>query len=207
MKPGHKILVLRYGNNIVPDCIEKHHEVINEYGYCWFGKIGTSPSSKIINALLEEDEPEIILYKKGKAHLCSLMEVSDKEPIDGYPEYYKEYLYDQMIFPKIYFKLSSIKEIELNELDKCIVCSSRARLIDTLNRSMSSFIFAMVPDSDSKAVGTITVSKEGKYIKSNRELLDKNDCVYRKDGKCSNRRCINYQYECDRPSTCIKQKR
>lgn len=209
MKPGQKILVLRYGNNIISDCIEKHQEVIKEYGYCWFGKIGTSPSTKIINALLAEDEPEIILYKKGKAHMCRLEEISDKKPDKGYPDYYQEYLYDQLIFPKVYFKLTSIEEIELKELDKCIVCSSLSHLMDTLNRSMSSFIFAMVPDPNAKAINVKeqTKGEKTKPTRKKKDLLDKNDCVYRKDGKCSNRSCISYQYECEHPSVCIKQKR
>ena len=209
MKPGQKILVLRYGNNIVPDCIGEHQKTIEQYGYCWFGKIGTSPSAKILNAVLAEEEPQVVLYVKAKAHICNLEAVTDKQPMEGCPEYYREYLFDQFIFPKIYFKLTGIEELPLSELGRCVVCSSKAPLLDTLNRSMSSFIFAELPDPDAKApVPNEKANKTGSPVrKEKRPLLDKNDCVYRKDGKCTCRSCISYQYECERPSMCLKQKR
>lgn len=61
MKKGQQFLVVRYGTNIVDDCIKKHIDVLSKSGSCWFGKIGTPPSEKNIANIMKYDNPTIIL--------------------------------------------------------------------------------------------------------------------------------------------------
>lgn len=69
-KEGQKTLIIRYGKKA--DCIEKHKEVIESIGYCWFGKIGVVPGRKAITSVQAEDNPMIILYSQGKGYIAFL---------------------------------------------------------------------------------------------------------------------------------------
>lgn len=90
---GKKFLVVRYGNNIISDCIEKHKEVLVKEGYCWFGKIGTIPSEKSIKQVLNSEENYVVLYTKGKVFLCTFVDYTANKPTSAYPNYYDEYLF------------------------------------------------------------------------------------------------------------------
>lgn len=203
MKKGQKFLVIRYADNIVDNCIDLHREVLEKIGFCWFGKIGTSPSKKILSSVLEEEIPIVVLYKSGEAYECKLLECSEKKPDNGFPEYYKQHLFEASIKPSSYYKLGSIERLSATELGKCIVVSSRNQLTDTLHRSMASFFYAEFPGDKEKIVQS---KPEIKKVEE-KILLGENDCKYRKSGKCTLKSCINYLYDCDRPSMCLKQKR
>jgi len=208
MVDGQKFLVVRFGTNIVEDCVEKHQEVINDFGYCWFGKIGVGPSQKLLQSVFEEEEPTLVLYTRNQAYVCELIETTEDRPVEGYPSYYTESLFYAGRNPKIYFKIKSMKKWELSELSRCVVCSSGNSLIQTLNKSMSSFFFAEMPDLNGVRSNRLMSVKADKNTGSEKkEKLDINNCFYRKDGKCSLKSFVNFQYDCTRPSTCIKQKR
>ncbi|QBE97984.1 hypothetical protein PMF13cell1_03547 [Blautia producta] len=202
LQQGQKLLVLRYGKQIVENCIELHKDIVEEIGYCWFGKLGTVPSKKSIDAVFAETNPYIILYTRGEAFLCGVSEVTYGEPDIGYPGYYKSELFDKLSFPTIYFKLESIESLDVNELEKFTVISSGNSAISTLLHSMSSFLYI----SYGKIEKSKTESEEKKRIKT-KKILSENDCVYKRDGRCGLKSFVNYQYECDRPSTCMRQKR
>lgn len=204
LQQGQKLLVLRYGKQIVQNCIELHQEIIEEKGYCWFGKLGTVPSKKSIDAVLEEEKSSIILYARGSAFLCEINEVTYDKPDEGYPDYYKNELFDKFTFPTIYFKLASMESLNVNELEKFTVISSGNSAINTLLHSMSSFLFISYGKTDVTKADPI---EKKKTMTRKKEKLPENDCVYKKDGKCSLKSFVNYQYECERPSTCMKQER
>ena len=145
MVEGQKFLVVRFGNNIVEDCVNKHQDVIEQKGYCWFGKIGVVPSKKVLQSVFEEEFPTLVLYTRNKAYICELLDTTEDKPVEGYPNYYEEELFNTGRNPKIYFKLKSMQMWELSELNKCVVCSSRNNLMQTLNKSMSSSFFAEMP--------------------------------------------------------------
>lgn len=202
LQQGQKLLVLRYGKQIIENCIELHQETIEEIGYCWFGKLGTVPSKKSIDAVLEEENPTIILYARGSAFLCGFSEVTYDKPEEGYPDYYNTELFEKCSYPTIYFKLTAIEQLDVNELEKFTVISSGNSAINTLMHSMSSFLFI----SYGKEKITKLEPKEKPKV-NRKEKLPENDCVYKKDGKCSLKSFVNYQYDCNRPSTCMKQRR
>lgn len=202
LQQGQKLLVLRYGKQIVADCIELHQKKIDEMGYCWFGKLGTVPSKKSINAMLNEDKPSVILYARGSAFICEVSEVAYNKPEKGYPEYYKTELFNKSAFPTVYFKLISIEPMNTKELEKFVVMSSGNTAMNTLMHSMTSFLFVSFGKTQAEVNKSKRINKEPR-----REKLTENDCKYRKEGKCGLKSCVNYQYECDRPANCIKQKR
>lgn len=202
LEPGQKLLILRYGKQIVENCIQLHRDKIEISQYCWFGKLGTIPSKKSIDAMMSEKCPKLILYARNTAYLCDVNSVSFEEPQDGYPDYYKTELFSKQIFPTVYFKLTSIEPIEIKELENFTVMSSGNAAINTLMHSMSSFLF--VEYGKSKIVVAKT---KGQLQTAARKKLSENDCVYRKAGRCGLRGFVNFQYECDRPSNCIRQKR
>lgn len=204
MEKGQHFLIIKYSLDIEPECIEKHKEVIDKEGYCWFAKVGRCPSPYILNDVLSEETPKILLYAKGKVHLCDFETYTKDKPKKGMPEYYETELFRNMIYPDMYFKITSIEEMNINELSKYHVCSSGKSLSESMPRCMSSFILAEYPDPTKKRVRVI---EKGVKRDKGRVLLDKNDCNYRKNGFCANKSCISYKYECERPSNCVKQKR
>ncbi len=199
---NRKILVLRYGVNIIEGCIEKHKEVIEKYGYCWFGKIGRSPSEKVLKDVLAEAPGTVILYSRAGAYICQLEKISINKPQLGYPDYYETNIFNTGLQLSMYFKLKNIVDMNVSDLTNYIVSSSRNNLMDTLNKSMNSF-FAV------ELRGSVSIREEVilKPTRKKKEVFGEKDCYYRKDEKCSNKSCVNYQYECLRPDMCLKQKR
>ena len=204
MDVGQRFLVIRFGTNIIANCIEEHQEVISKKGYCWFGKIGVVPSKKALDDVLSQEKPVIMLYTRNHAYECVLTEASTEKPKEGYPAYYETELYEQGRYPKSYYKLTSITEVPISDLSQYVVVSSRNPLMNTLNKSMSSYFYAEYPDKDAPRTET-TSSKP--TSKKPRELLPVNECRYQKNGRCTLKGFVNYQYECERPSSCMRQKR
>lgn len=199
MKDGQKILIIRYGTNIISDCIEKHLEVVKKYGYCWFGKIGTSPSVKVLDAVSTEEEPMIILYSKENAYSASLLEISKDIPIEAYPDYYNKYLYAEDLYPSVYFKITDMQKMDVNELEKYSIASSGNRLLSTLYSSMSSFFIAKY------GKGTSVSKKQTGATGSNKFTVGSKECKFLEAGYCRNKRSINYQYDCIHPELCLKR--
>ena len=196
-----KILVLRYTNNIVPDCIEQHINVFEEIGYCWFVKLGKAPGEKVLSKIIsKESNDNVILYMRGKVFLCTCDKYSLKKPLKGYPLYY-DTEFDRFGFsgPSIYFRLSGIKEIDLKRY-KFVVSSSKNALQDTLNKSMNSFFIAEKGDP--------AKDKDLRGQKNNKKIhpAEINDCVFKKDKKCTLKSFVNFGYICERPQMCVRQK-
>lgn len=201
MLKGQKILVIRYGTNIITDCIEKHMEIESQYGYCWFGKLGTAPSQKVIQSVLSEECPKIILYSKGQAYMASVIEIVKDKPLEAYPNYYNEYLFDKMLFPSIYFKLMQIQKMNISELEEYYVLSSGNKLPITLNNSMSSFFLARYGNEGERIM---KINNDKKRV-GFEEIASKKNCKFLSEGYCKNERCINYLYECMHPELCLKR--
>lgn len=198
-KEGQKTLIIRYGKKA--DCIEKHKEVIESIGYCWFGKIGVVPGRKAITSVQAEDNPMIILYSQGKGYIAFFKEITYQCPTEGYPQYYEEELFEKLIFPKCYFKITAIEKIETADLAKFRIVSSGNDAISTLGRSMASFFYAEYGKSQ-RVISVSTCEKKKKTVE---EPLNRDSCIYKKDGKCTRRSFVNYKYECERPNNCAGQ--
>ena len=207
MEVGQKFLVIRFGTNINSDCIAEHLNVIASNGACWFGKIGVVPSKKAIEEVKKACTPKLLLYTKNHAYECDFCDVMLEKPDIGYPSYYETELFEKGIYPKSYFKLTSIVETPIAELTRYVVVSSRNALLDTLNKSMSSFFFAEYPDRNCDDGNETSVSSNRRNKDNKKHILPSNECKYKKEKRCTLKSCINYGYECERPSMCLKQKR
>ena len=196
-----KILVLRYGTNIEKNCIRLHQEVLENKGSCWFGKLGRSPSEKVIKQVMNDDIGHVILYAREGAFLATFDKVIDTKPDDSYPEYYETLLYADGYIPSMYFRLLEIEPLESAALQELIVSSSKSQLIDTLYKSMNSFFCV-----EYKNGKQTEVKKEVTKAEVKKEISTPDGCIYRKDKKCHKKGFVNYQYECERPNLCVAQK-
>lgn len=191
--PGQNLLVLKYSTSIKKDIIEEHKALIKKNGYCWYGKIGSTTSDKIVSAIKAADNPAIILYTKGSLFLCDFEEMVTSRPDSGYPLYYdKEYIY-----PTCYFKLRSIDAAPLEMLDRMIVRSSGRKLSDIFSRQcMASTLFVAYEKVDDLPLLPKTQRQRKRPITSTQF------CKYSRKGICGCRKSVNYQYACERPMTC-----
>ena len=205
MKLGNRFFILRFGTNIKRNCIDEHSKVIAKNGWCWFGKIGNAPSTKVISDVMGQDDPHMILYTKHHAYECNVCEVTNAKPGDGYPDYYENELFAKGIFPSAYFKLTQITEISMKELKNYFIVRSKNSVLAALNRSAASYFYAEYPDRDNLIDKEIKEVNIRESIHSNK--LSVNDCVHKADGICQLKSCVNYGYSCERPNMCIKLKR
>ena len=197
---GQKLLVLRYNIKAEPKCIELHQKVIDQKGYCWFGKIGKIPSPWMLEAVFADGNPSIILFNRSGAFLAGVSDFSYETQYEGTPEYYSSQLYKNGMYPESYFKLKSIQIIDFNELNDFYVVSSCKRLMDTLNgRAMSSFFFVSYKELPSSLTRN-TVSD-----RFDQKKQQGNVCRYAKNGMCTNRKSVNFRYDCENPNACIRQ--
>lgn len=215
MEKDEKFLLIKYGRIAgVGDCIERHLKVLNEKGYCWFGKIGTAPVVSCIKEKIGDLPIKVLLYSQGKVHICTCEEIVSIKPDEGYPSYYDTYLINRGMAPSIYFKLTSITEYPSDEFAKCASLSSGRKLSETVYRSMASFFYGVYTSKlvlcdagDIKEKKPVERPKKKAHEKKGKAVkLDMNSCKYRENGLCRCKSSINYSYECDRPSNCLKQK-
>ena len=201
-----KALLLRYSDFQGYDTIEEHKAVIHSFGYCWFGKFGKKISSKYLSQFMGDSTScMVFLYTAGVLHKGQMNAVSYERPINGYPVYYDDFLYKKEDFiPQVFLRLTSIESVALDTLEQYVVVSSGKPILYDLKKTISSFIIIQDRDDWVPPVKKRRVVKEKPVQRVN--PVNTNSCVYRKGGSCTNRRCINFSYECDRPSSCAKQK-
>lgn len=196
----NKILVLRYGANIIEDCIEEHISVIENKGFCWFAKLGRCPAKKTLDSIKLNETDNIILYSRQGCFSCSCSEICIKRPDENMPEYYQELIFDKGLTPSVYFKLDEIKAISTADLEGLVLVKSGNGILDTLYKSMNSFF--LVENETLKKEDNKKLTKTAKGVK----MVD-DSCVYLKNGICNCKSFVNYQYECERPSNCVRQKK
>ena len=199
------MVLLKYGKT-PRNCIDLHIEVLEGKGICWFGKIGVAPSISVIREKIGDGDFKVLLYCQDEVYLCNCIDVVNEAPNEDYPNYYEKYLFGRGIFPKIYFCLNSIEQIDKKELTECVILSSRNSMLDTVRRSMASFFYVECADPKKEKVHEKEPERKKRRKKEVKTKVDINDCIYRENERCTNPRCISYEYECTRPSSCTKQK-
>lgn len=135
-----KTIALRFGEHFAPECgtIAAHKSVIDEYGYVWYGKMGSAVSLKVINDILNNEQPRILLIRSGKverywAYISEIKhEVVEQEAI---PEYYRGTA-DKF---KTWFKVVKFENAERDVMSRCFVSSSGAALGEASKHSMSPY--------------------------------------------------------------------
>lgn len=142
-----KTVALRFSDNFAPDegTILAHDEVISQYGYVWYGKLGSSVSRKVIDDIFKNDEPKILLIHSGRAdrywaYIEKIQhEMPNKKQI---PSYYRE---NAGIF-KTWFKVVRFENAPNNVLSRCKVASSNRPLSEVSKSSMSPYFIINVEE-------------------------------------------------------------
>lgn len=188
------------------DTITEHMKVVQEKGYCWWAKIGEQPSDKYLQEFIDQENPMIILYKPSVVNICEFGGVARYRPSEGYPKYYESDVFRKEE-PGTYFKLKSIKELDLSFLEDYIIPKSEKEVLYDLKKTISSYMIIQHKDEPRKPKPEVVITKpKTKPEPVEETVVDKNSCVYKIGDKCGNKRCINYRYECYHPNLCMKQK-
>jgi hypothetical protein len=143
-----KTIALRFADNFAPEegTIAAHNELIVKYGYVWYGKLGSSVSLKVINEILKNTDPKILLIHSGKfgrywAYIEKIQhETPDKDMI---PEYYR----NNACKFKTWFKVVRFENAPNNVLKICKVASSQRTLSEVSKSSMSPYFIIDVEEN------------------------------------------------------------
>lgn len=142
-----KTVALRFSDNFAPDTrtISAHNEVISQYGYVWYGKLGSAVSQKVINDILKNDNPRILLIHSGKAdrYWAYVKKIQHEMPgKKQIPGYYRD---NARIF-KTWFKVIRFENAAGNVLSQCKVASSNRPLTEVSKSSMSPYFIINVEE-------------------------------------------------------------
>ena len=144
-----KTIALRFGETFSPEggTIKAHQEVIDGYGYVWYGKLGSPISLAVAKEMLQQDDPRFLLIHSGGSerywmHVSAIeRDISDLEHV---PSYYRNQAKDF----GCWFKVTSIERAESSVMSKCVVRSSGKPLTAASRHSMSPyFIIDYVGDA------------------------------------------------------------
>ena len=135
-----KTIALRFSDNYAPSegTIKLHDELINKYGYVWYGKFGNSLSQNNIQMLLDMNEKKFLLIKSGGQERYWVYFDNIKkeiEDIDKISSYYR----DNRKRVKCWFKVTKFVRAEKNIMSKCCVISNNSLLSNTSKYSMSPY--------------------------------------------------------------------
>lgn len=121
-----KTIALRFSDNYAPTegMIYHHQKIIDEYGFCWYGKFGSSISRKIIEEQLKLENPKILLIKSGSSerYWIHFSEYKDKEVPEA--KYIPLYYRNQINKIKSWIKVTKFEKADKNVMSKCFVIST-----------------------------------------------------------------------------------
>lgn len=133
-------IALRFADNFAPDCgtISAHDQMISQYGYVWYGKMGGAVSKSTAQLVMNNPEPKILLIHSGRqdrywAYVDDIVWATP--PLDMIPEYYR----DNNERFKTWFRVRALEPAEKKVMSNCTVVSSGALLTEASKRSLSPF--------------------------------------------------------------------
>ncbi len=199
-----RILLLRYSDAHGIDTISEHKAVINECGSCYWAKIGKQPRPVYLSTYLAQQKRMIFLSSGRALHVCLLKDVRWQRPEDKYPLYYNEEIFGKSNEPHLFFQIESMEKAPFALLDDYVVCNSYKPVSYDLKKTISSYMFIQHKDAPRE--------EKKQQIRKHESVTPKvekrnNTCKYLSSGLCSNKRSVNYQYECIHPQSCIKRSR
>ena len=142
-----KTIALRFAEYFAPPegTIGAHEEVISRVGYVWYGKMGTPLSHKVVETILEQESPRILLIHSGgiERYWAYIDDISREKPEKSkYPDYY----HDKSDKFKTWFKVNRFEIAPRGIMAECVVASSGSVLSDASRRSMSPYFIINAPD-------------------------------------------------------------
>ena len=140
-----KTIALRFAENFAPEygTILAHKELIDCYGYVWYGKLGTPISKKVADDIISSDKPKILLISSGKTdrYWAYIDKIQRETPnLEAIPEYYRE------ICEKFncWFRITNIIDAPKNVMSQLKVASSGRLLGEVSKKSMSPYFIIEV---------------------------------------------------------------
>lgn len=135
-----KTIALRFAENFAPSCgtIAAHEELIAENGHVWYGKLGSSVSSKVSDEILSAEDPVILLVHSGStdrwwAHVTRIQK--ETPSLDEIPGYYRRKAEDF----GCWFKVVRFEKADPKVMSRCTVASSGKLLSEASRHSMSPY--------------------------------------------------------------------
>lgn len=135
-----RTIALRFGETFSPVCgtIAAHQRIIDTLGYVWYGKLGSSISTKVIEEIKQNEDPKFLLIRSGKyeRYWVHFSDTSTEQPMSSeYPQYYGE----RVSSMKIWFKVTSFEPAARDVLSYCFVASSGRSLSEASSHSMNPY--------------------------------------------------------------------
>lgn len=133
-----RIFAVRFHDGFAPACgtVKAHIDVIEKYGYVWFGKIGQGASEKTIKECLQQGMDRILLIDSGRVSRwwAYIDQIQNSKPEESFiPEYYR----DKTDKIKTWFRIFRFEAAPRNILSKYKVASS-GKLMSHSSRCPSS---------------------------------------------------------------------
>ena len=136
-----KTIALRYSDNYAPEegMLYHHKQIIEKYGYVWYGKFGNRISKKIIEEQMKSNDPKFLLIKSGTperywVHFNDFQQNEIPE-LDKIPEYYRKET-DKV---GCWFKITNFERAENDVMSRCFVLSSGDSLSLASKHSMNPY--------------------------------------------------------------------
>lgn len=140
MKKGTRYLILKYGENEVKDTPQKHMDVIEKDGFCWFGKMGRALSQKAKGIVT--DSRGVFLYVRGRVFYGDVEEISEERKYENIPDYYREVYYKYEEYPSVYLKMTRLVEVNPDILNDLYVDTTQKTVAEGITHCMNPTIFA-----------------------------------------------------------------
>lgn len=144
-----KTIALRFGETFSPKCgtIAAHQCIIDDIGFVWYGKLGATVSSKIIDVIKQNDDPKFLLIHSGKSarywvHFNDV--ITEKPSSEEFPAYYA----DKAESMKIWFRVTKFEPAPKDVMSHCYVASSGNPLSEASKHSMSPYFIIDYRDGE-----------------------------------------------------------
>lgn len=135
-----RTIALRFADNFAPPegTIAAHQQMIDKYGFVWYGKLGQAVSAAVLAEVMKADSPKILLIHSGSsqrywAYIDSVQR--EAPPFTLIPEYYRDRSNDF----KCWFRIKSFLTAPSDVMQHYAVVSSRKILSDASRLSMSPY--------------------------------------------------------------------
>lgn len=133
-----KTIALRFSDNYAPEegTIKLHNDIINKYGYVYYGKFGNPILESYCNEVLSENNPRILLIKSGFAERYWAY-IDDITRTIEEPEKVPEYYRNKSDSVRCWFKIKKIEPADKNVMSKCTIISTGVPLSSASKGSMN----------------------------------------------------------------------
>lgn len=135
-----KTIALRFGEHFSPKCgtIAAHQEIIDQFTYVWYGKMGNPVAMRVIEELRQQEDMKILLINSGKAdrYWAYVADISrETPPLEYIPTYYR----NSAEKFRTWFKVIRFEQASKDVMSKCYVSSSNRPLNEVSKKSMSPY--------------------------------------------------------------------